>query len=146
MTTLEPMASQATCADCGKAPGNPACASCRHSTSNHAGPPDTRLAPVAPGSGPVQRERRDIYRQEPRVGGARVTDPRLTTRDCAERLGMSARFIVGEIRDGRLAAHVREREGLRALYRISEVAFDAYLQRYWPSALRRDGKDGSQRR
>src|SRR5687768_12458869 len=56
-----------------------------------------------PGSGPVQRERRDPD-QRPLIGGARATDPPLTTRDCADWMGMSREFIRGAIDDGELAA------------------------------------------
>jgi hypothetical protein len=86
-----------------------------------------------PGYGSAQRERRDLQSQQPILGGARASDPKLTTRDCADRLGVSPRFIVGEILDGRLAAHARSRQGLRTLYRVSEHDFEAYIRRYWPS-------------
>lgn len=96
-------------------------------------PPDARSArpvPVVPGSGPVQRERRNVYTQTPLVGGARYTDPRLTTRDCANRLGVGTNFIIGEIRDGRLDALVVERAGMKTLYRVSEAQLDSYLARH----------------
>jgi hypothetical protein len=103
-------------------------------------------APAAPGSGPVQRERRNLDQQHPLVGGARSSDPKLSTRDCADRLGVSPKFIVGEILDGRLAAHVRQDPGQRAIYRVSEVDFDAYVRRFWPSVERTEGTDGTESR
>jgi hypothetical protein len=110
-------------------PEDDSCAACRRPSSARL----TALTPVVPGSGPVQRERRNPVGQEPRVGGARATDPRLTTRDCADRLGVTPRFIVGEIQDGRLIAHERNRQGHRAIYRIAEIEFAAYIRRHWPS-------------
>ncbi len=83
-------------------------------------------------------ERRRSTRQEARIDGQRATDPRLTTRDCADRLGVSPGFIVGEIRDGRLPALVLEREGLRTVYRIIPRDFEAYCRRFeWhPDAVK----------
>lgn len=50
---------------------------------------------------------------------------------------MSTGFIVGEIRDGRLKARVIQRDGYRAIYRISEAAFDDYIRRTAWSAVER---------
>jgi excisionase family DNA binding protein len=58
----------------------------------------------------------------------------LTTRDIADRLGVSTGFIVGEIRDGRLAALQLRRTGKRTVYRVSEADFDAYVARHWMPA------------
>lgn len=55
----------------------------------------------------------------------------LSTRECADRLGVTTDFIVGEIRDGRLAARVMTRESGRPLYRIEAAAFTTYLARHW---------------
>ncbi len=83
-------------------------------------------------------ERRRSTRQEARIDGQRATDPRLTTRDCGDRLGVSPGFIVGEIRDGRLPALVLEREGLRTIYRITPRDFEGYCRRFeWhPEAVK----------
>jgi excisionase family DNA binding protein len=75
-------------------------------------------------------DRRDPDRQRPAVTGRRRTDPTLTTRDCANRLGVSPNFIIGEIRDGRLKAIVLQRAGRRTLYRIAPTALDDYLARH----------------
>lgn len=80
-------------------------------------------------------DRRDPRRQEPKIHGRRISDPTLTTRLCADRLGVSTDFIVGEIRDGRLRAHVRIVPGKRAIYRISEAEFRAYQSRHWRQQL-----------
>jgi hypothetical protein len=57
----------------------------------------------------------------------------LRTRDCAELLRVSGEFIRGEIRDGRLPAHVLQRKG-RTAYRIDSGDFTVYVERYWPRA------------
>lgn len=72
----------------------------------------------------------------PRLNGRRATDPTLTTRDVADRLGLSTAFIVGEIQDGRLEALTLRRVDKRNIYRVSERDFAAYLVRHW---LRRPG-------
>jgi hypothetical protein len=54
----------------------------------------------------------------------------LTTAQCGGRLGTSPDFVVGEIRDGRLAALVIERPGLRTVYRITEAALKTYMTKY----------------
>jgi hypothetical protein len=94
-----------------------------------------------PGSGPVLRERRDSAAR-PLIGGARATDPKLTTRDVADRLGVSTNFVIGEIRDGRMAATVIERPGVRSIYRVSELALLDYLRRHqWMSTGRAERTD-----
>lgn len=60
----------------------------------------------------------------------RATDPKLGTRDCADRLGVSSGFIIGEIRDGRLKAMVIERKGFRTIYRVAEEDLQAYLREH----------------
>lgn len=89
-----------------------------------------------PGSGPAPRERRDPQRQAAVDDGRRASDPRLSTSVCAARLGVTPKFILGEIVDGRLSARVRTRPGVRAMYRISEAAFDMYVRRFWPAVAR----------
>jgi excisionase family DNA binding protein len=76
-------------------------------------------------------DRRHPDRQAPRLQGRRATDPTLTTRDLADRLGVSTAFILGEIRDGRLSALTLSGRGKRTIYRVSEAAFEAYVARYW---------------
>lgn len=55
----------------------------------------------------------------------------LTTRQCADRLGVSTDFIRGEIGDRRLKAHVVAREKKRTIYRVTAEDFGAYLRRYY---------------
>jgi excisionase family DNA binding protein len=96
---------------------------------NGSGP--TRLRRPSPcyiGRG--MKERRSAPRQESRVDGRRDTDPRLTTSDCAQRLGVSTQFIVGEIREGRLRALVIQRGRRRAMYRIAPADLAAYLRQH----------------
>jgi excisionase family DNA binding protein len=82
-----------------------------------------------------QRDRRSSKPVEPTLDGRRDTDPRLTTSDCARRLGVSTQFIVGEIHEGRLRALVIRRGRLRAMYRISPADLTSYLQRHrWTTA------------
>lgn len=75
-------------------------------------------------------DRRDPARQRPDPRGRRAMDPTLTTRDVANRLGVSTDFVVAEIRDRRLEAMVLDRPGFRTVYRISEVSLRAYCVRY----------------
>jgi hypothetical protein len=75
-------------------------------------------------------DRRDPARQTPRPVGRRATDPTLTTRDCANQLGVSPGFVVGEIRDGRLLAQVLERPGRKAVYRVSILQLKAYQGKF----------------
>jgi predicted transcriptional regulator len=72
----------------------------------------------------MDRERRRPQQQTARVDGRRDTDPTLTTSDCARRLGVSTKFIVGEIRDARLKASVRSPGRVRKMYRIAPADFD----------------------
>lgn len=69
------------------------------------------------------------------VSDERPKPPVLTTRDCADLLGMSTGFIRGEIEDGRLPAAVYEPDdgGGRRVYRIDWTDFVAYCRRYWPA-------------
>lgn len=74
----------------------------------------------------------------PRSDGRRATDPRLTTRAIADKLGVGTQFVLDEIHDGRLDALVLERPGARRVYRVTPQAFDEYLARHrWrPPAAR----------
>lgn len=54
----------------------------------------------------------------------------LTTRQCADRIGVSTDFIRGEIEDRRLKAHVVARDKKRLVYRVSLEDFEAYLRRH----------------
>lgn len=73
----------------------------------------------------------------PRAAGdpAVAPDPLvLTTRDCADLLGVSTAFIRGEIDDGRLVADVYDDdEKGRRIIRIDRTDFIAYCKRYWPA-------------
>jgi hypothetical protein len=55
----------------------------------------------------------------------------VTTTQAAERLGMSAEFVRGEIRDGRLAANVIKREGKRTVYRVTDDQLARYIADCW---------------
>lgn len=72
-----------------------------------------------------------------------MADGWLTTRHCADLIGVSTDFVRGEIQDGRLVGTVIARDVLpgrkraRALYRVAPRDFVAYCQRYCPSALSR---------
>lgn len=78
-------------------------------------------------------DRRDANGQDgppARLDGRRETDPRLTTTDCAKRLGVSTGFIVGEILEGRLRALVLKRAGRRSMYRIAPADIRAYIRQH----------------
>ena len=80
-------------------------------------------------------DRRRVNRQDPQGNGRRETDPTLTTSVCAERLGVTSQFIVGEITSGRLAGLVLERGLGRRIYRVSPAALRAYIRKYrWQRA------------
>jgi hypothetical protein len=77
----------------------------------------------------MREDRRHAPRDAaPRITGRRSTDPTLTTRDCADRLGVSTGFIVGEIRAGRLAAFALKRRH-RTTYRVAPADLAAYIVR-----------------
>jgi hypothetical protein len=63
--------------------------------------------------------------------------PKLSPRACAEVLGVSTDYIVGEIRDGRLPAREREYDSGRKRYRVDAGDFAAYIEHYWPRRDRR---------
>lgn len=94
-----------------------------------------------PAETPGSRDRRNPARDLPSAAGHRATDPTLTTRDCADRLGVSPRFIVDEIRDGRLAALVLARPGHRTVYRVAPADLAAYLARFgWTAQARSESR------
>jgi excisionase family DNA binding protein len=66
-----------------------------------------------------------------------TAEPKLSPRACAAVLGVSADYIVGEIKDGRLPARERAYESGRKRYRIDAMAFAAYIEEYWPERNRR---------
>jgi excisionase family DNA binding protein len=115
------------CDTCGEALGNPQCTACRRYSHPAGGSTSLRPEPVPPGSGPVQRERRQPERQRPVLGGARKTDPPLTTRDCADYMGLTTEFIRGAIEDGQLEAEDVIINGRRVI-RIHLDQFVAYLK------------------
>lgn len=59
----------------------------------------------------------------------------LSPRQCGNVLGVSGDYIVGEIREGRLAARVRHHANNRCRYRIDPRDFMVYAREYWPSKL-----------
>lgn len=66
----------------------------------------------------------------PRRGGRRATDPPpLSTRECANYMGVSPGYIRDAIHDGHLKAECIEVPGRRALYRVKEEDFVAFLQK-----------------
>jgi len=58
--------------------------------------------------------------------------PMLTTRDCADVLGVTPKFILGEIQDDRLEAVEFYRPSGRRMYRVSVEGFREYLRKHWP--------------
>lgn len=77
-------------------------------------------------------------------GGRRATDPPpLSTRECADIIGVSTTYIRTIIEAGELKAERLARPGRRTLYRIHEADFVAWLEAVkWsqiPSQLRRTG-------
>lgn len=93
----------------------------------------------------MAQERRDPHNQKPILNGERAGDPRdnqawLSTRECADQLGVSTAFVIGEIRDGRLTALVIERPNVRTLYRIRPSALLHYISKYrWDRGAARAG-------
>lgn len=52
---------------------------------------------------------------------------------CARKIGVTDEYIRGEIKEGRLEAHVhRYAHSGRARYRIDPEDWEAYVARYWP--------------
>lgn len=61
-------------------------------------------------------------------------EPKFTTRECAEVLGVTPAFIRGEILDGRLEAITIQRHATM-IYRVTLSAFRTYCEKYAPRAL-----------
>lgn len=128
-----------TCDACGEPLGNASCPACRRYVAKPTPEVIAPQRPVIPASGPVQRERRQAERQRPLIGGARQTDPPLTTRDCADWMGLSTEFIRGAIDDGALEAEDVTINGKRVL-RIHLDRFVAYLRAIgWKRLPKRPG-------
>jgi len=83
----------------------------------------------------LEGERRDPARQAPRPDGERDTDPILTTRMIADKLGTTTQFVVDEIKAGRLHAK-RHDLGGRPMYRVQPVDYASYYARHWTAAFR----------
>lgn len=60
---------------------------------------------------------------------------RLTTRQCAEYLGVTTNFVRGEIREGRLIAVVNVKRGARSLIRIALTDLRSYCEQHCPRVL-----------
>jgi hypothetical protein len=73
---------------------------------------------------PAERRRQ----QRSIVGGRRATDPPLTTRDCADWVGMDTKYIREEIEAGTLKAERFGRPGRKPIYRIHVDDFIAFLR------------------
>jgi hypothetical protein len=58
----------------------------------------------------------------------------LSTRQCADFIGVTVHFVRGEIRDGRIRARKLERDGKRPIYRVSADDFNAYVSKHWSRA------------
>jgi hypothetical protein len=65
----------------------------------------------------------------------RASRPYLSPPVCAAMLGVSAAFIRGEVKEGRLSARVMRRDSGRSVYRIPAEAFTIYVERYWPEKV-----------
>lgn len=59
----------------------------------------------------------------------------LTTRECADAIGMTTQFIRGEILDGRLTARASKPPGRqRTTFRVHVDDFAVYRDRHWPKS------------
>ena len=65
-------------------------------------------------------------------------DPKLSPKACAQILGLSADYIVGEIKEGRLPARERTYASGRKRYRIDPEEFAVYIEKFWPERHRRE--------
>lgn len=64
---------------------------------------------------------------------------KLSPKACADILGLSSDYIVGEIKDGRLPARERQYAGSgRRRYLVEPEDFAAYIDQYWPRKNRRE--------
>jgi hypothetical protein len=59
----------------------------------------------------------------------------LTTRQCADYLGVTSEHVRGEIVDGRLLARVRMKVRRRTVYRVELTDFRAYCQQHSPNVV-----------
>lgn len=66
-----------------------------------------------------------------------TVSPQLSPADCADVLGVSPDYIVGEIKEGRLPARERTYDSGRKRYRVDAGDFAAYVAEYWPRKERR---------
>jgi excisionase family DNA binding protein len=66
------------------------------------------------------------------------SESKLSPGECAAVLGVSADYIVGEIKEGRLPARERTYDSGRKRYRIDASDFAAYVREFWPKKERRD--------
>lgn len=72
----------------------------------------------------------------------KTAQPPLSTRECAEFLGVSRTFILEAIRSGELRAEAIRRTGkAKALYRVHEDDFVAWLKKIGWSRLPKTGTD-----
>lgn len=62
---------------------------------------------------------------------------KLSPKACADILGLTDEYIVGEIKDGRLPARKRVYDSGRTRYRVDPEDFAAYIEKYWPRIDRR---------
>jgi excisionase family DNA binding protein len=69
-------------------------------------------------------------------------DRSLTTREVATLLKVSVRFVVEEIRDGRLRAHYLEGRK-RTIYRVTPEDYQAYFRERWRPVVRNDRREAS---
>jgi hypothetical protein len=59
----------------------------------------------------------------------------LKPRECAILLGVTAEYIVGEIKDGRLTAMVHETKEGRVRYRVDVEDWRLYVVTHWPRKM-----------
>jgi len=64
-------------------------------------------------------------------------DPKLSPKACADVLGVTDEYIVGEIKDGRLRARERTYDSGRHRYRVDPLDFADYIEKFWPQRNRR---------
>jgi hypothetical protein len=86
-------------------------------------------SPAEPARVVEPAERRRVERQRSITGGRRATDPPLTTRACADWMGMGTDYIVDAIKAGDLNAERFGRPGKRAQYRVHLDEFIRFLQK-----------------
>ena len=103
------------------------------------------LARSAPARPPASGERRDLRHQYAIIGGDRLSDPPLTTRECADWMGFSTDWVRAAIDEGvmiegelvKLEAETLTING-RRVHRIHLDRFVAFLQAiHWKRIPRR---------